>query len=184
MASSSSADEYPCGIPAELARAVEAARPAFPFWGLSRGCRKGKKCPLRHSDCSETVHLPHVSRHLLEDGRTVINLRPPLLKGLERYFRSRDQLLPVSHGEFWRLDDGSEMVTYATPLMVEQDAYSCRQAEIAGKATSMNGTTLFASTKEFSRHLMRSKCIGHFELRLRSCWAWRSWRRDLWLRGS
>ena len=104
------------------------------------------------------AHLPHVSRHLGDDGATIIHLRPPLLKGLELYFRSRGKPLPLSHGEIWQMEGSADVVTYATPLMVEQNVFSCRQAEIAG-SICINGETFYKSSKEFSRHLVHGTTI-------------------------
>lgn len=156
-----SSDKKEDSIPDELVAALQAARPACPFFGKRRGCRKGRKCPLRHADDNnQNLRLPHVSRHLLPDGRTRITLRPPLAKGLELFFKEHGAVMPLSHGEAWDSQDGQQrFVTYQCVNMVAHDALRCREAEhrsgIRADPLSWHG----ASSKEFSKLLLHSTSL-------------------------
>jgi hypothetical protein len=175
MASSSSrsqAQEDVDGIPEELIRAVNDARPQCPFWGTKRGCRKGQSCSLRHATSNE-LHLPHVSRHRAADGSTVINLRPPLMQGLERYFRHLGVLMPLTHGESWHTDDSISLITYATKLMLGPKLRSCAEAEQRG-GVDIGGSFRGKTTGEFPQLLLHGTSVENASWPLqhisRNCW--------------
>ena len=160
---SSSSHLEPCdsdhGIPASLLEAVSQARPTCPFWGSKQGCRKDIKCALRHA-AKNDVHLPHISRHVLADGSTTINLRPPLMKGLEKCFSSKKCPLPISHGEMWETAKGVRLVTYLLPLMEGANLQACAQAAQCGFAIQANGSRLSTSRGcDFSQLLLHGTTV-------------------------
>ena len=67
------------GLAEELVDAVRDARAVCTFYGTSRGCRKGAKCPLRHVDSEASDRrLPLVTRAITREGKEIYTLRPPL----------------------------------------------------------------------------------------------------------
>lgn len=164
-ANSSSASALPgdavaqddAGLPAQLVQALKDARPQCPFYGTKRGCRKGRKCQLSHGTANAD-RIPHVSRHVADDGSTYLTLRPPLLKGLERFFEHRKCPVPISNGQTWRLANGSFVVTFATPLMEAPDVFACSEARIRGFA-SIGNDKLYASTCVFSGFILHSTSV-------------------------
>ena len=126
-------------IPLELAAAVQNARPKCPYY-LSGpwGCRKGAKCPLRHSDeIASGVHLAHVTRMVGEDGLSSIVLRPPLTAALVKYFKDLNLEVPLTQGELWQLNSvanetGCEtsVITFRLVHMVEPDLAVIGQAKV------------------------------------------------------
>ena len=162
-ASSSSASALPGDsavqnlLPAHLLDALRDARPPCPFYATKRGCRKGRKCKLSHGECNSD-HIPHISRHIAENGSTYITLRPPLLHGLEKYFEQRKCPLPVSNGQTWRLENGSFVVTFATSLMQAPDMLSCSEAKTRGFAGNRDHSA-YASPRAFSGLLLHSTSV-------------------------
>ena len=126
-------------IPLELAAAVQDARPKCPYWSSGpRGCRKGTKCPLKHSHEIESgVHLAHVTRLVGEDGLSSIVLRPPLTAALVKYFKDLKVDVPLMQGEQWQLksEAGREtsVITFRLVHMVEPDL------AVIGKTKLQNG---------------------------------------------
>ncbi len=82
---------------AVLLQALKRAQPPCPFFATKQGCRKGRKCKLAHGGENED-HIPHISCHVLGDGNSYITLRPPLMQGLERFFKDRNCPMPMSNG--------------------------------------------------------------------------------------
>ena len=128
-------------IPADLAAAVQAARPKCPYWNSGpKGCRKGAKCPLRHSEeIASGVHLAHVTRLMGEDGLSSIVLRPPLTAALVKYFADRNLEVPLTQGELWELKTpecemgrGTSVITFRLVHMVEPDLQVVGQAKVQG----------------------------------------------------
>jgi hypothetical protein len=131
-------------LPRELAVAIEQAKPVCPFYntGHSRGCRKGAKCPLRHTKLSDLmadgaagplqIRLPHVSR-VVQDGQVKMCLRPPLFQSLQMFFEAGPTTCPLAGSEIWNI--GSEqLVTFQCSIPPEVDSANAAAARVAAGA--------------------------------------------------
>ena len=59
-------------------------------WGTKKGCRKGKKCKMRHceDDSLEVLsYVPSMSRFVDSNGRVSVTPRPPLTQALNALFQ-------------------------------------------------------------------------------------------------
>ena len=157
-------DEPRTQIPAEFVQLLADVQPVCPFFGTKTGCRKGKRCTLRHHDIDDAggVRLPHGTRVQHEDGSIVIVLRPPLWHGLEKYFLSFERPMTVSHGKHWRAGDSSsdDLVTYMTIRMVDPCLQAAAAVKTSGHADFQRKPFYRGqSTKVFSGYLLHGTSI-------------------------
>ena len=81
----------PClHVPKRLVEAVNHARPLCIFHQMPKGCKKGAKCPQRHTGASNNdVSLPYMSFSRDKDGQVKCTLRPPLNESWDYIFKEK-----------------------------------------------------------------------------------------------
>ena len=82
------------------------------------------------------------------------------MKGLEKFFSSKQCPLPISHGEMWKTAKGVRLVTYLLPLMEGVNLQACAQAAQCGFAIQANGSRLSTSRGcDFSQLLLHGTTV-------------------------
>ena len=77
-------------VPKHLVEAVNHARPLCIFHQMPKGCKKGAKCPQRHTGASNNdVSLPYMSFSRDKDGQVKCTLRPPLNESWDYIFKEK-----------------------------------------------------------------------------------------------
>ena len=95
-------------VPKRLVEAVNHARPLCIFHQMRRGCKKGAKCPQRHTGASNNdANLPHMSFERDKDGQVKCTLRPPLNESWNCIFKEKDVPRRVLKGSI-KISSGEE----------------------------------------------------------------------------
>ena len=95
-------------VPKHLVEAVNHARPLCIFHQMPKGCKKGAKCPQRHTGASNNdVSLPYMSFSRDKDGQVKCTLRPPLNESWDYIFKEKGVPRRVSKGSI-KLSSGKE----------------------------------------------------------------------------
>ena len=108
-------------VPRELLQLVDAARPVCAYY--QRGwCKKGADCRKRHGPGEVNPLVPHVSRHAGPEGAR-LNLRPPLTRAIEAFFRSTGT--PCTLGPSKVISNRSDLLLFQLELMTPPIGRAC-----------------------------------------------------------